>query len=220
MKGYWEFEDRTRACMTQDHVEGLLDHELMSKGVLKPKPPEYLPEDKPGLSKGDYYRVTFAGARYYGEESLNVAFTNLEDAEAFINLMPMAICHDYTIDMATVQPARDMKIEPVSFVGSANAEEARAELEKVRANKEQNKKLKDEYDKAVNAARDAVKDVWDDWHEMRQREARFQRVLETFDEYRVMCEENTALALEFLAKAFSQETIDEAREWLAEEWPA
>lgn len=217
MKNYWDFDHRERALMEQEQVEQLLDLELMSKGVLKPKPPEYLPELKPALSTGDYYRVTFAGGRF-GEESLNVVFTDLEDAEAFINLMPLAVYQDYTIAMSTVQPARDMKIEPVSYATAASAEEVRAKLEKVRANAEQNKKLKEEYEKAVVAAREAVQDVWDDWHEMSQREAQFQRVLTTFREYRDMCTGDGALALEFLAKTFSQEAIDEAREWLGEDW--
>lgn len=221
MKTYWDYTDQEQANMTEETVKSLMDVELMTKGVKSAKSPVLMDVPKSPLGqKRKFYSVLGKG-RYGSDEAFGVCFETMESARAFMDLLPQRRDYDYEVgsEFEYCMPVTDMKIEVVELYSRAAINEFRSELKSRKAKQEANEKAQAEFNKACEASEKITAHVWEDWSSKRQTLADLRSIAATYREYLRLTENQSDLALTFLAKVHSPKEIQKAREWFPDEIP-
>jgi cytochrome c556 len=105
---------------------------------------------------------------------------------------------------ATVQQIRAYSADRFATV--------RATIEKAASAKSANERTQREHDAAHAKQREALKGLWEDWHECVAKQERLGRIVDTFHDY-VKTAGDNVIAASFLSKAFEAGDIAEAAEW-------
>jgi hypothetical protein len=217
MNRYWNFSERERSELTGDNVRALLSVEMMEKGVLKVEPPvlmELQPCDVPTVAA---YEVLYHG-EYSSDHSSGFAFATAGEADSFIALHPLLIDTRWEYGSTKfLVPCQEMKIQKIELPNEVAMTNKAVILKANKAAKEANEKSQSQYHKDMKSVEDATKGVWDDWHECREKAARCKKVADTRAEYVTLSGGDKAIAEEFLKKAFDEERLKEAAEWLGDE---
>jgi hypothetical protein len=213
MKRYWDFTEKQRANMAREQVDALLDFELMEAGIVKVDPPVFQPIEKIEVDRISIFEIKYEAPTSYGSTSLKLAFRNAEDAAAFIALNPLLIDSKYEYGQTNFAVDAAYSIEPKEYPPFSSAVKLAAKLKANEAAKSENERLQSAYLKECKIVDDATKNVWDDWHECRARQEKYQRIINTRTDYIRLSEGNESVADSFLKKAFPQPDIAAAYEW-------
>lgn len=202
MKTYWDYSDKERSELTSEQVTALLDVELMTAGVLKPVAPvlEEVPSNPVG-PRQKFYGIEAVG-KYGSSAHIGIVFSTIEDAERFIALSPCIREYDYEVgtEFTYVTRLSDAKIAVEDLYSITQINEFRSALKRRKSASESN-------------------GVWDDWHQHRSFSDEMHRVVSTFKEYLSLTKGDPNLALTFLEKALTHDTVNQAREWFPGEIP-
>lgn len=207
MRTYWDYSEKERLALSKEEVKALLDLHLMEKGVLKVKAPELVKiEEAPVLNQHKVFKV---------EAGYNaIAFECIEEAQAFIDLKPMKLDYDYSLDSKYLRAVPlESKVEMVMVYDRTELINASSILKSIKAAKENNDKLEAEFTKANTAVESCLNEVWNDYWLCKNTGEKHEKLINTWKEYLAMTNGDEKVASGFLKKAFSVEKIREASEW-------
>lgn len=222
MQTYWDYTEQERAVLTEEEVKSLLDVELMTKGVKKPVAPTLAEVPKSPVGERRKYYGLVGKGKYGTDEHFSVCFDSIDRAEAFLALQPLRRDYDYEVghEFEYAVPVTDAKIDLVPLYALDQINEFRSELKNRKAKTEANNKALSEFTKASEKAENVTKGVWEDWFRQRETHATLKGIVDTYQEYLRLTENNSDLALTFLGKAHRLEHIEEARQWFPNTIPA
>lgn len=202
MKTYWDYSEKERSQMTEEMVQGMLDIELMEKGVLKVVAPMLRPIEPVEMKKRIVFRVD------------DVIFNTIEDAGKFIELKPMTEGYCYEIDYSVKFPKLiDAEIKQVEMFEEQSVMDSRPILSRNKSAKEENERAMKLYNESSKKMEDTLAGVWEDWHRCRNLEYVHKKVVDTFESYKAMAEGNIEVAEKFLAKVYTADQIAAAMAW-------
>ena len=214
MKTYWDLSERERSELDHDDVEKFVAAELMTKGVLKVRPPATIAVVEPRLRTQTCF-VVQSNARY-GITDIDVAFRTMEDAKVFLALRPMRVESEY-MGHANTTYVRDVdptaaRVTAVELPTSGDVDAMRTAIKEAQATMAANEKEQSRHTQELATQTKALEGLWEDWHTCRATRRELERVIETLDEYMVLAgDERTALR--FLQRAFADDKIRDAMEW-------
>jgi hypothetical protein len=214
METYWDLDGPARAKLTREEVEKYEAAELMMKGVLRVKAPELV--EVPDIA--DVPKRTVYAVKSYWSSGHRVGFATLEDAERAFETA-IIFDHDHSIRSHVENPA-EPEFEAVQVIPHAAAAMHKARLKQAEASREANENARRAYVEACAKQEEALRDLWNDWHECREKDRRHRKVIETFEEYKTIAGGDLAVAARFLNKAFPHSEIEEAAEWCGVTIPA
>ena len=206
MTTYWDLSDAERIALSEDDVQRYCDLHLMCEGVLKPEEPKILPEDPVPMTTERFYAIEATGE--YGSQRLDVLFRSTETAEAFLKLAVARLdfaSYRHDLSEAFAKPLLNTKIEPLDLPTEAERARAKAELDRLAANKAANTQERERYSKAIKACEKATEGIWEHYRELKRFEARLAEVRKHWDRYVEMSKGDKQIAREFLIKAFPVE---------------
>lgn len=215
---YWDLSERERSELSAEDVEKYAAAELMLKGVLK-VPPLVLAEEKPApLPTVTCYRIT-SREGYVTHES-DIAFDTRELAEAVVARGGLwRVATDW---MAGANVTYLVPLEPrvvsMDMPDASAVEQHRAAIEAANAAKAANEKARSEHAAALKKQTQALAGLWENWHRCVALAREMRLVVDTFDEY-VRLAGDESVALKFLRRAFSDESITEAFAWFGRAVP-
>lgn len=218
MNRYWDLSEQERSKLTAEQLDAMLVVELMEKGVLKVEKPDVEPVEEIKLGKTVYFEIQRRGE--YGMTGTALLFTDAVKAQTFIELQPLweDSRYEYGHDRKFAMPGRELTIKSVELPTELEVVNMAGILSKNKAAEEANKTKLAEYTKAVKAVEDATEGVLDDWQTCRAKARDAAKVKDTLVEYLGLCDGNQATALTFLARAFDEDRIAEAKAWFGSEW--
>ncbi len=205
---YWDMTEKERAALTEQDVERFLDAELMTKGVLRPAPLELLTE--PALPEPD---VEIFVVKSRGFQRLDVAFHTAEAARTCLErclVLETSYIGGHTV--YHVNPLREPTIENQRIHSTMAVEQARSSFEKQAAVKTENDRRRRAHDEETKHQEEALRGLWDDWHQCRARGVEMERVWTTFREYSKIAGDDET-ARRFLARAFDVAKLKAAEDW-------
>lgn len=211
MKTYWDLSETERAALSSELVAKYADAELMRVGVLKPRAPKLSDETEPVVSPRVYY--TLSAPCRYGDKTLDVVFDSRGAAETHL-ATAFDLDHDYEIGHAVARRTRPIVREVVAL-SEEDAAAHRSQLMAAKAAKEANEKERARFADEAKKVEQALRGMWDDWHECTARDREMRRVAETYQHYIEVAEGDRKVALKFLRKAFPDDEIKAAVEWCA-----
>lgn len=222
MKTYWDYTDKEQAEMQEEQVRALLDVELMTHGVKKPVAPTLVEVPKCPLGDKQKRFAIHAKGKYGSDERFDVLFNTIEQAQAFIDLCPSIADYDYEVgsEFHYLKPVTGAKIAAEDFYTEEQISEFRSELKNRKAKTEANATAQSEYQKACQKAEKITNGVWSDWFAKQAIRRDMLEIVSTFKQYTSLAGGNAAIAITFLAKAYTPENIAQAREWFPNELPA
>jgi len=206
---YWDLEEKERAQLTEAEVEKYCDFELMTAGVLKVKP--LVLATVPPMPEPDLELHVPMSDSYH---SIDIGSDDAAACGDVINSC-VRISAEWVggkhVDVA--RPfAKDAEVRIKRVYSAERFAEARALIERANSAKAANEKADAEYAEACKKQREALKGLWEDWHECLAKHARLGQIINTWHEY-VATAGSEELAAKFLAKAFEHDDIVEAAEW-------
>lgn len=217
MNRYWDLTEQERAKLTSEQIDALLVVELMEKGVVRVEKPELQPVEEVKPKTERFYGIQVDG-EYSSPDQLDICFQSIETAEQFSRMAIMRIKAPYPSYTKHVAYVSGLTIVPLDLPSAAEVVNVKAELEKAAAAKKANADAMTKYNADSKAVDDAVKGVWDDWQACRGKARDAGKVKTTLAEYLGLCDGNRETAEKFLAKAFDEDRIAEAKEWFGSEW--
>lgn len=199
---YWDYSEKDRSNLSEEEIKSLLDIELMTKGVLKPKPPVLREIKTIDLSRKTYYEV---GTIY---------FETAEQAATFLTLKPFLQDYDYHIgsEYKYVSPL-EREIQQVSLCKKEDIINLNSILTSNQEAKNFNEKVESEYKKQCKIVEDACKEIWKDYYTCKETVYTLQKIIDTWKEYFKLSKGDCCIATSFLKKAYSIENIKKAMEW-------
>lgn len=201
-KRYWDLEDGERAALTHDEVEAFLAVELMERGALKPKAPEFEPLTETDLPTVDVYGITYHDGY---DKPLDIVFPSADAAVQFLLLGAQIVERDYEANVHHTTPLVEPKIT-LRRLAAHDAVKARAAaLRENKARKDRNDAAQRAYEKALEVLSNETTTIWDDWRRCRSEADQHRRVRETFAQYVGLAGGDEVVAWRFLRKAFSEE---------------
>lgn len=211
MVTYWNLAPKTRAALSEADVQRYLDAELMLKGVLRVDP--LVLEEEPALpeiTKTTWYKV----------EGFDLVFETPDEALKFSQLRPRTTDTKYVGDywnsrtkIEFLNPeSRAGEVLPVLLTTADEIARHASALDKLGAIEKSNREKREAHAKDLKLTNEALKGLWDDWHERRAEAARYRKIIDTYAAY-VQTAGDRDVAAKFLLKVFSAEQIREASEW-------
>lgn len=224
MKRYWDLTEKERAELTREQVEEFTRYELMERGVLAVEPLLLEPEPEVELpGKRVYYRPSTRDSRRYACDEWELCFESPEQVEAFLALMPIRIRSHWfggtIVNAAQPWPADGGAFDVVHLAPEDAVQAAAKEYETLNAVRKRNVEAREAHEKATRAQREALSEMWDDWHRCQAKHARFGRIINTWREYQELAGDDTT-ARRFLGKVFSDAEVEDAAEWFGVEIPS
>lgn len=214
MNRYWNLSEQERATLAREQVEAFLAVELMEKGVTKVEPPSLHAIDEIIVETTEYFEVQYKG-EYSSPDTTGFVFVTVAQAKAFIDAAPLKKDNDWRAnDQNFARPCLEMAIVPIQLPTQQAVLNKKAKLEEIKQLKDANETASAAYHKACEAVTEAVAGVWEDWKECCDKAAQHQQVQATLAEYRELCKGDNGMAIEFLLKAYDQEAISAASDWL------
>lgn len=213
MKTYWDLSEKERAALSRGEVEMFVNAELMSKGVLRPRPITLVEIEEVVLPTERFFRV--GGGRH--GTNIPLAFRSEQDARTFMTLGVVSVDNDWQLDRKEYVEPLDLesrgKISIVELPTRESVESAKAALKKVAADRDENERRVREHRDAQKKVDDALSGLWEDWYACGAKATRVAEVASTFEEYVGMCGGDRAMAKKFMYKTFSAERLREFDDW-------
>ena len=199
---YWDYSEKERSDLSRETVESLLDIELMTKGILKPKPPVLREIKEVTIPRTTYYEV---GHTY---------FETAEQAAAFLKLNPSLQDYDYSIgsEYKYCKPVEE-DIKQTSLCKKSDLVNLNSILSYNKEAQTFNEKMAKEYKKQCEAVEVACQEVWSDWHKCIEIKYNLQKVIATRKEYLQLSKGDCCITMSFLKKVYSIEDIKKTMEW-------
>lgn len=206
---YWDLTEKERSQLSESEVERHGDFELMTKGVLKVTPPKLI--DVPKMPEPD---LEVHVVMFDAWNGLDVASDRADECVHILNSC-LHIRREYVggqhVDVA--RPFDDKASVRIKRVYSEKTfTEARGSIERANAAKSANERAIAANNEAHTKQSQALKGLWQDWHECVAKHERLGRIVTTFHDY-VKTAGDNVIAASFLAKAFHAGDIAEAAEW-------
>lgn len=214
MQTYFDLTEKERAALTREDVERYIDVELMRVGVLRVEPLMLEPEpEEPEIPRHGFARVG------------DLAFNNVEDARSFLVLKPRKIGRyyiggGYYNSVAYTDALDSTIVEVVELATKDGLEEVKVALDARGAVQAENRKRRDEHDKAMKAQNEALEGMWSDWYRCKREDGGHRKVVETFESYRKLADGDADMAARFLHKMFTRQAIEDAAEYCAVSIPS
>jgi len=207
MQTYWDLSEAERAALNEQEVERYIDAELMTKGVLRAKMVQ--PVDEPSLPEPDQVLYVI-GADYH---STFLGFLTAEAATQALR-QSVRLDHEYVNGQSipVACPLGDGHIKEVRVHSVDTIRGARGTVEKATAAKAENERRRETYRRQLDAERDALQGLWEDWHRCRAKAAHVRRIVDVFDDYKRIAGRDD-VAGQFLLKVFDRDEVIEASEW-------
>lgn len=207
MKTYWDLSFNKRAALSADEVNRYCDIQLMVNGILKPTKPQLLSVEPVAIPKQSVYVLEVEGD-YGNRQRLEIAFANINDARAFLDLNPLRIRRPYNEpehitpfadDAAVVQAFIPTREDAAPFAGAAN---------KAKQARETNERAQKQYEQDLAAVEKATEDIRKDWQAQQDVVRRIGEVKNVWSQYTAMAGGDRYVARTFLLKAFQPETFE------------
>lgn len=214
MKSYKEHTPLERANMSYEEVESLLKIELMEAGIVEMKEPEAPPEPEefePVIQEKVYQPSV--NADY--PQTLPFGFLDEEDARAFSEMKILILDQDYSTKLITAKKPKGGT--SIGLVGIVSKDELARARKAGKEDSEAERGYRDQlatYEEYKQKRDEVLQPVWDDWREMGQQKAASQRIDDVYDDYLKTCDGDAKLALKFLRKAYSDQAIVDAYDFL------
>lgn len=214
MKSYKEHTPLERANMSYEEVEGLLKIELMEAGIVEMEEPEAPPEPEefePVIQEKVYQPSVNIDYPY----ALSFGFLDEEDARAFSEMKILLLDQDYSTRLVTAKKPKGSTA--IGLVGTVSKDELTRARKADKEDSEAEKAYKNElaaYEEYKNRRDEVLQPVWEDWREMGRRKARSQRIVDVYEDYLKTCDGDAKLAVKFLRKAYSDQAVIDAYDFL------
>jgi hypothetical protein len=203
MKSYTDLTDNELVNLTEDEIKRYIDYECAQKGIaLLPKNPE-----KPQLGKPEpdvTYYIIGDFLLYEQKEAL--------DLLEFLQKLKLASLENRYDKDKKIKPISEYdmpKIQTGCAYSKEKFTEIQDEIKKYNETMEMYNELKDEYDKAYNGRKDVIKEINTLINDARKAISRKDFLREQWTRYNDLAEGNTAIALNFMLKAYPEVEKDE-----------
>lgn len=212
MHDYWSLTEAERAKLTRDDVARYQDFELMKKGVLKaPEEPALVPvPERPKPVQA--YALACEG-RFAGLERGDLATFNLEAAKNLISGDVYVLVQDYEIGPKTFVARPVIATMEVMVYTAEQATKYRSTLLEIKAAEERNEREISKHGEALKKQQEALKGLWEDWHDCCEKDRALCSILTTFERYLRLCGDDRNVAAKFLREVHAIGEIDEASDW-------
>ena len=217
MNRYWDFSAKKRAALTREQVQACCIVELMEKGVLAVDAPVLQEEPNVVITTEVFYEIMHQG-EYSNDSSMDIAFKDMADATAFVNLPVLTLDRRYSLgNVRFASPAKALKIAKAEYPTDRVMMNNAVVIKEQKAIREANKMAKDKYAADIKAVEEATKGVWDDWAKQNEYKAEYARIDATLAKYLELCAGDELLARANLGKAFDADTLTAREAWNATE---
>lgn len=208
MKRYWDHTEKERANLTQDQVTHLLDFELMEQGVPKVVKPELLPVEFPPMEKSKVWGIKQGTWR-----QSDVAYaTSEEAAKAISGGMWLTTEYVGSEPVHTVSH-EELSIVAIDIIDRKLLINLKSQNDLASANKKSNESAMKVYNEAIQAVDKVLEGLWEDYRDMQAKDRRYKAIIDTYAQYKSMCDGNGNTARKFLVKAFGADEVNAALKW-------
>jgi len=209
MLDYWDLDEWERSELTEEEINKCLDFELMRKGVIRFPHPGIEPQP-PVLEKNEIWY-----------KCCDVYFKSSEDAAKIAN--PFKKEHDYKIgyDIFWISSRSDLEIVVEKFPSYETIQKHRIGLIKYKEEKALWDKKNSDYYNNNKEITTACASILEDWESLNNTVQAYGNIIETYNSYCKMTDNNKKLAFDFLLKLkqYSESLIKEAFVWFEIEFP-
>jgi hypothetical protein len=220
MNDYWDLSEKERSVLTREDCKKYIAYELMRKGVAGIPEPIYEDEGKP-ISMPNVEIVYNIDIGYNTIVSVKTMDEVNIILTAFSHVDPGSIGSKSVYDYRSKYDnpkffeswTESLKVVKTEVYPEAELNAIQEVLQEQGVINRRNTDKRNEYTKANKEIDTALSDMWEDWERCCALGERNRGILATYSEYEEMCEGNSEMALGFLAKAYSEDEIDEAFEW-------
>lgn len=204
LKTYWDYTEKERSEMSEEQVKGFIDSELMINGVLRVIPPKLRTVEEINIAEGDIWF-----------EVLNVVFDDIEKAKKFIELEPKTHNYNYHFESKYryVEEPYSLSIQSIKLISKEKYGEISGALKKSEKDREFNEKIQKEYEEASEKMEKIINRLYEDWYRCLELKRKYESILDTYDEYLIICEGDSAMAKTFLGKVYIADDILSYEEW-------
>lgn len=202
---YWDVPENERHALTEDQIAQFCKVELAEAGYVYPKPPNVMLENPPKVPTSTFYRPQIDQFN-----RLDIAFSTMEGAAAFLKLSPVEVTRDYRTDTSYSKPVAGMSIEPVELPTEQQLDAVKQGLAEAKQNKDANAKARKEFDTDVIRCDDLVKGVRSDYRDRVSHEFDLQCVRDTYEEFLKIANGEALIATRFLLKQHDRGRVVEA----------
>lgn len=210
MSNYWDLTEAKRSLLSEDELDGFVDYALMAEGVVRPRPPVATKTNPPRPETCGIFRIKINGT--YGR-AIEVGFTTLDQAQAFLDLCPVTIETDYKSgNVEFVKPLSGAEIVLAQVATAESIATLAEDLRRFKAEESARLASQREYESAKEKA-DAVEGgLREDWQSLVKRRLYYETIADKLAEYVKLAGEKE-IAMKFLGKAYGEEDIAAAAEW-------
>ena len=212
MQTYWDLTEQERANLTDDEMKYYGDIELMKAGLVRPVPPKLEDVGTVDVNTTEFYCLAYEGD-YGHQNTLDLLFDTVEQANAFIALKPKKIKHDWQSGLDFAEDIAQPSIKPTKIADTRELNRVQDTAKAIKDAKGRNEKATAEYQKLANETSKALKDIDDDHWRCHDLEREYQHILDTKAEFLRLSKGDEAIAMQFLLNKYRQEDIDAAEAW-------
>lgn len=209
MRTMFDLADREIASLSEDDVKRYCDIQLMTDGVVQP----VKPKDPGALVSPRLPPKTYWGIEFKWRDI--IVFEDPESAKTFLALNPSRITYDHNIgDEYKYAEPIEQSIQNIQLYNYDDMMAVKNKLVQWKADKtvfEQESKV---YSEAIKQITETTAPVWKKWHECRRKLSHYQTIIRSLNEYLSLCNGDRDIAMNFLKKAFTEEEIATAFEWI------
>lgn len=218
MAFYFELSDKERFTIPEEALASFAKAELMNRGIEEPTPPVLL--DVPEIPAPPTITVFTVNIehRAYVEHGFSttahVSFESLQAAQEFMRSNPVVVINRGSKGGPVVVTPIRMWVDMVDVLTIEQYLANGGAIKLAKETQEANANAQEEYNKAQAKATAVYDEIYADWRRVRNLNARYTKVRDTFHEYVRMTQDgNEVTALLFLAKTFSPELIRDTWDW-------
>ena len=208
MKTFYELTDKEILGLTDEEIERYCDIELMRAGVIKPIAPIRPKDPEPmDIRKEQYYEVSL--------NYRSIVFKTLEQAEVFTKLEPLSTdrVYEFEREVSVISYSRDLSIKTIEVANSDDVNKYKVKAGLYKKEKEEYDKLFKKYNEECSAFQEITEGVFDKRREVENKNRQIDKIIETFEGYLVLADNDKKIAFNFLKKAYSWDDVIEAFQW-------
>ena len=204
---FWDLTHEQRATLTDEDITRYIDLERMSNGVVRPPTPILKTVTTPEIPKKLFFEVYFSSY-----SSVGIAFSNPEDAAAFIALNPIKVETDYRCrDISWAKSIRaEMNVKEIQLATEQNFINHKDALQAAASATEENEKATKTFHELNEKVTDIIDKIHEQCRESRQIAGNRDALRAKWTEYVELCKNDESIAFTFLRKSYTETEIAEA----------
>ena len=209
MKSFYDLTDKEILSLTDEAIEWYCDIELMKNGVIKPIAP---------IRPKDPESMNIRTETWYGVDVNyhTTIFRTMEQAQAFAELEPHELEKVYEFDNPQVYRAKisnETTIKPVKISNSDDIIKYKTQASIYKSQKKEYDNLFKKYNEECSSFQEITEGVFNKRREIENENRQINKIIETYNGYLVLADNDKTIAFNFLKKAYEVDKIKEAFEW-------